>query len=109
MMKEMEIRLMKKFEESNGYERKNRKYDNFDKKEVICYRCKEREHYASKCENRKDIKCNNCGKMGHYARVCKEKNQSGNNMKNNERHLNYIGIHSSEGSRILDDEFSLNE
>ena len=30
-------------------------------------------------------------------------------MKNNERHLNYIGIHSNEGSRILDDEFSSDE
>src|SRR3954454_17452609 len=27
-------------------------------------------------------------------------------MKNNKRHLNYIGIHFSKGSRILDDEFS---
>src|SRR5256714_505991 len=105
MMKEMEIRLMKKFEGSNGYERRNRKYDNFDKKEVICYRCKEKEHYASKCENRRDIKCNICEKMGHYARMCREKNQSGYNTKNNKKHLNYIGIHSSEGSRILDDEF----
>src|SRR2546421_6278038 len=47
--------------------------------------------------------------MEHYARMCREKNQSGYNMKNNERHLNYIGIHSSEKSRILDDEFSSNE
>src|SRR5436305_6861778 len=47
--------------------------------------------------------------MGHYAKTCKEKNQSGYSMKNNKRHLNYIGIHSSEGSRILDDEFSSDE
>src|SRR3954451_14199966 len=109
MMKEMKIRLMKKFEGSNGYERRNRKYNNFDKKEVICYRCKEKGHYASECGNRRDIKCNICGKMGHYARMCRKKNQSGYNTKNNERHLNYIGIHFSEGSRILDDEFSSDE
>ena len=47
--------------------------------------------------------------MGHYARACKEKSQTGYNTKNNERHLNYIGIHSSEGSRILDDESSSDE
>src|SRR4051812_14927212 len=35
MMKEMKIRLMKKFERSNGYEMRNRRYDNFDKKEII--------------------------------------------------------------------------
>src|SRR2546423_11848279 len=77
MMKEMKIQLMKKFEGSNGYEKRNRKYDNFDKKEVICYRCKEKGHYASKYGNRRDIKCNICGKMGHYTRMCREKNQSG--------------------------------
>src|SRR5439155_14419942 len=61
------------------------------------------------CRNRKDIKCYNCGKMGHYVSTCREKNQLEYNKKNNERHLNYIGIHSSEGSRILDDEFSSDE
>src|SRR5256885_3178512 len=112
MMKEMEIRLIKKFEGNNGYERRNRRYNNFDKKEIICYKCKEKGHYALNCRNRKikeDVECYICGKTGHYARACKEKNQSGNNMKNNKRHLNYIGIHSSEGSRILDDEFSSDE
>src|SRR4051794_23743701 len=109
MMKEMEIQLMKKFEGNNEYERRNRRYDNFDKKEIICYKCKEKGHYASKCENKKNIKCNICEKMGHYARACREKNQSGYNMKNNKRHLNYIGIHFSEWSRILDNEFSSDE
>src|SRR3954465_13227974 len=109
MMKEMEIRLMKKFEGSNGYEKKNRRYDNFDKKEIICYKCKEKEHYALECGNRRDIKCNICEKMGHYARMYREKNQSGYNTKNNKRYLNYIGIHSSERSRILDDESSSDE
>src|SRR3989440_8737 len=47
--------------------------------------------------------------MEHYARMCREKNQSGYNTKNNKRHLNYIGIHSSERSRILDDESSSDE
>src|SRR6266480_5753457 len=47
--------------------------------------------------------------MGHYTRACREKNQLGYNMKNNKRHLNYIGIHSSERSRILDNEFSSDE
>src|SRR6266567_3364100 len=100
---------MKKFEGNNGYERRNRRYDNFDKKEVICYKCKEKGHYTSNCENRKvreNIKYYICEKMKHYARACRKKNQSGYDIKNNKRHLNYIGIHSSESSRILDDEFS---
>src|SRR5256885_7681872 len=33
MMKKMKIRLMKKFEGNNGYERKNQRYGSFDKKE----------------------------------------------------------------------------
>src|SRR5256714_13900855 len=75
MMKEMEIQLMKKFEGNNRYERKNQRYDSFDKKEVICYKCKEKGHYASNCENRKmreDIKCYICKKqnimLGHVKR-----------------------------------------
>src|SRR5439155_20647203 len=81
----------------------------FNKREIICYKCNEKGHIATNCRNRKDIKCYICGKMGHYAKTCREKNQLEYNTKNNERHLNYIGIHSSEGSRILDDEFSSDE
>src|SRR3954447_4188531 len=47
--------------------------------------------------------------MGHYASTCRERNQLEYNTKNNEKRLNYIGIYSSEGSRILNDEFSSNE
>ena len=39
--------------------------------------------------------------MEHYVRACREKNQSRYNIKNNKRHLNYIGIHSSEGVEYL--------
>src|SRR2546429_2561678 len=108
-VKEMKIQLMQSSRRNNEYERKNRRYDNFDKREIICYKCNEKGHIATNCRNRKDIKCYICEKMGHYASTCREKNQSEYNTKNNERHLNYIGIHSSEGSRILDDEFSSDE
>src|SRR5436309_2115216 len=43
------------------------------------------------------------------AKNCKKRNQSKYNTKNNKRHLNYIGIHSSERSRILDEESSSDE
>src|SRR4051794_2213992 len=109
MMKEMEIRLMKKIEGNNEYERKNKRYNNFDKKEIICYKCNKQGHIATNCRNRKDIKCYICGKMGHYASTCRERNQLEYNTKNNEKCLNYIGIHSSEGSRILNNEFSSDE
>src|SRR5256884_8980266 len=108
-VKEMKIQLMQSSRRNNEYERKNRRYDNFDKREIICYKCNEKGHIAMNCRNRKDIKCNICRKMGHYANTCREKNQLEYNTKNNERHLNYIGIHSSEGSRILDDESSSDE
>src|SRR5947199_5926231 len=105
----MKIQLMQSSRGNNEYERKNRRYDNFDKREIICYKCNEKEHIATNCKNKRDIKCYICGKMGHYASTCKEKNRSEYNKKNNERHLNYMGIHSSEGSRILDDESSSDE
>src|SRR3989440_12612825 len=105
----MKIQLMQSSRRNNEYERKNRRYDNFDKREIICYKCNKKGHITTNCKNRKDIKCYICGKMGHYASTCRKKNQLEYNMKNNERHLNYIGIHSSEGSRILDEEFSSDE
>src|SRR2546421_6614156 len=105
----MKIQLMQSSRRNNEYERKNRRYDNFEKKEIICYKCNEKGHIAMNCRNKKNIKCYICGKIGHYASTCREKNQLEYNTKNNERHLNYIGIHSSEGSRILDDEFSSGE
>src|SRR5436190_24131976 len=44
------------------------------------------------------------------ARACRnEGNQTKYGMKNRERKLNYIGIHSSEGRRIHDDESSSDE
>src|SRR4051794_6348100 len=64
------------------------------------------------CKNRRveeEIRCYSCEKMGHYAKKCKEKNQSVYNTKNNNRHLNYIGIHYNEGSRILDNKSSSDE
>src|SRR3954452_19060239 len=102
-MDEMKIQLIQISGGNNEYERKNRRYNNFDKKEIICYKCNEKGHIATNCKNRRDIKCYICEKMGHYASTCREKNQLEYNTKNNKRRLNYIGIHFSEGSRILDD------
>ena len=44
------------------------------------------------------------------AKACRNKgNQMGCGVKNKERNLNYIGIHSSEGRRIQEDESSSDE
>src|SRR3954447_12757584 len=106
---EMKIQLMQSSRGNNEYERKNRRYNDFNKKEIICYKCNEKGHISTNCRNRKEIKCYNCGKMGHYASTCRERNQLEYNTKNNEKRLNYISIHSSEGSRILNDESSSDE
>ena len=73
-VKEMKIQLMQSSRENNEYERKNRRYNNFDKREIICYKCNEKGHITRNCRNNRDIKCYICGKMEHYASTCKEKN-----------------------------------
>ena len=109
-MKEMKIQLMKSFNGGNSYEKRNRGYNNDNRREIICYRCEKKGHYSSNCEEEGEMKCYNCGKSGHMAKACKNKgNQTGYSVKNRERNLNYIGIHSSEGRRIQEDEFSSDE
>src|SRR5437764_14600111 len=109
-MKEMKIQLMKSFNGSNSYEKRDRGYNNNNRREVTCYKCGKKGHYSSNCEEEGEMKCYNCGKNGHMAKVCKNKgNQTGYSVKSRERNLNYIGIHSSEGRRIREDEFSSDE
>src|SRR2546423_1189232 len=109
-MKEMKIQLMKSFNGGNNYEKRNRGYNNDNRREIICYRCGKKGHYSSNCEEEGEMKCYNCGKSGHMAKACKNKgNQTGYSAKNRERNLNYIGIHSSEGRRIRKDESSSDE
>src|SRR5437762_3383050 len=109
-MKEMKIQLMKSFNGGNSYEKRNRGYNNDNRREIICYRCGKKGHYSSNCEEEGEMKCYNCGKSGHMAKACKNKgNQTGYSAKNRERNLNYIGIHSSEGRRIQEDESSSDE
>src|SRR5204863_8488925 len=108
-MKEMKIQLMKSFNGGNSYEKRDRGYNN-NKREIICYRCGKKGHYSSNCEEEGEMKCYNCGKNGHMAKACKNKgNQTGYSAKNRKRNLNYIGIHSSEGRRIREDESSSDE
>ena len=57
----------------NGVAKKFKK----NKKEIVCYHCHEKGHYANECPNRgakdqTDV-CWNCGKKGHYASDCPEK------------------------------------
>src|SRR5256884_2538051 len=110
MMKEMKIQLMKSFNGGNSYEKRDRGYNNNNRREITCYKCGKKGHYSSNCEEEGEMKCYNCGKSGHMAKACKNKgNQTGYSAKNRERNLNYIGIHSSEGRRIREDESSSDE
>src|SRR5207248_6458109 len=48
MMKEMKIQLMKSFNGGNSYEKRNRGYNNNNRREIICYRCRKKGHFSSK-------------------------------------------------------------
>src|SRR5436305_10143001 len=71
MMKEMKIQLMKSFNGNSGYEKRDRGYNNNNRREITCYRCEKKGHYSSNCEEEGEMKCYNCGKNGHMAKACK--------------------------------------
>src|SRR5437764_7346970 len=118
MFKEMKIQLLQEVRGNNNY--RNTGYRN--NREVICYKCGKKGHYAPNCweEETQEKKCYTCESKNHLARECNnrgnqrdntrnntrnntrsnERNNNRNNSRNNERHLNYLGIDSSEGSEI---------
>src|SRR5256886_13686782 len=49
-MKEMKIQFMKSFNGGNSYEKRDRGYNNNNRREITCYRCGKKGHYASNCE-----------------------------------------------------------
>ena len=66
-------------------EKKNRRYR-------VCYRCRQKGHYASKCKekvqnkdqcnkvqdnNQRNVTCFKCGRNGHYSRDCRIGNDQG--------------------------------
>jgi hypothetical protein len=55
-------------------------------KNVVCWECNEKGHYAKKCEmntRRKRNECRYCGKFGHYMKECRERKK--NEMMNREK------------------------
>src|SRR5437763_5358471 len=124
MFKEMKIQLLQEVRGNNSY--RNTGYRN--NRERICYKCGKKGHYAPNCQEEKtqEKKCYICGSKNHLVRECNnrenqrdnirnntrsnERNNNRDNSRNNERHLNYLGIDSSEGSEIpTEGEFSSDE
>ena len=92
-----------------SYEKRDKGYNDNNRREITCYRCEKKGHYSSNCEEKGEMKCYNRGKNRHMARVCRNKNPNGYSTKSRERNLNCIGIRSSEGRRIQEDESSSDE
>src|SRR5438045_8786600 len=100
MIKEMKIKLMKSFNGGNSYEKRNRGYNNNNRREITCYRCGKKGHYSSNCEEEGEMKCYNYGKNGQMAKECRKKgNQKEYGVKKRERNVNNIDNNTSEGRR----------
>src|SRR5436190_15562618 len=107
--KDFKIQMLRN---SNGNRRQ-------DIRNITCWRCNERGHYANNCENRNEITCNNCGKEGHIERNCRNKEKEvrferneGNGRRN--RKLNCLNViykkeETSESENSSDDKYSDDE
>jgi len=94
---------------NSSYEKRDKGYNNNNRREITCYRCEKKGHYSSNCEEKGEMKCYNRRKNRHMARVCRNKNLIVYSTKSRERNLNCIGIRSSEGRRIKKDKSSSEE
>src|SRR5437764_9422790 len=82
MMKEMKIQLLQEVRENNSY--RNTGYRN--NREVICYKCEKKGHYAQNCqeEETQKMKCYICGSKNHLARECNNRENQRDNTRNNQ-------------------------
>ena len=77
--------------------------------EKKCYTCGSKNHLARECNNRGNQRDNTRNNTRNNTRS-NERNNNRNNSRNNERHLNYLGMDSSEGNEIpTEGEFSSDE
>src|SRR5437763_1428123 len=83
MFKEMKIQLLQEVRGNNSY--RNTGYRN--NREVICYKCEKKGHYASNCqeEETQEKKCYTCGSKNHLARECNNRGNQRDNIRNNTR------------------------
>src|SRR5437764_10388896 len=102
IIKKIKIQLLQEVRGNNSY--RNTGYRN--NREVICYKCGKKGHYAPNCweEETQEKKCYTCGSKNHLARECNNRgnqrdntrnntrsnvrNSNRDNSRNNERHLN---------------------
>jgi len=68
--------------ENSSYEKRDKGYNDNNRREITCYRCEKKGHYSSNCEEKGEMKCYNCGKNGYMAKACRNKgNQTGCGVK----------------------------
>src|SRR5437667_1245 len=49
---------------NSSYKKRDRGYNDNNRREITCYRCEKKGHYLSNCEEEEEMKYYNCGKNG---------------------------------------------
>ena len=82
-----------------------------NKKDIVCFKCGQKGHYANECRCSKNVTCFECHKVGHFASMCPSKvNKPGSSVKRNQNKQSNAAWFNNESqsteSYVPDDEIS---
>jgi hypothetical protein len=112
-MKELKTLMIGTQKGNNNYNRNIGRNRDYDIQNIICYKCGEKGHYASRCENNNDqnnkIICSECGKQGYLGKNCKKKEVRFSESNRGRRNINFLNMSYDEEIQYTDEKSSEDE